>query len=861
MSLENDRQRELINLLRSHGVDKHVELPQIAVMGDTSSGKSSVLSALSGIQFPSSDRLCTRCPTQLQLKNASIFRGSVYIQRYESNKNTSSNGNINSNNQPSSVPQTKQIFSLVEITRAIQEMTDTIIREDTGTTITISDDREIVIRVEGPDLPNLTLIDLPGLVRAVGDGEDATLIPRVRALVQRYLVQERTIILAVVPGNVDMHNTEILHMAKEVDPMGHRTISVLTKLDLVDKGAERSVIDLLENRTKSLKLGYHAVRCRGQFDVTNGVNIEQGLLNENTFFNTHGDWSRVSKKLVGTVNLKQKLSNLLEEHIEKALPFVQTEICRQLDTCQADLVDLGPAMQSTSERRRLFEKSLRTLEQSVVGGIKGTYHGPFFDHHSGAMSFREDDDNPDRDCVNSLKALDLSLPGAMKRNRDYDSNNSDSVEVLFSPSSNNNGMFGGGDTTVSPGGSFNIGGLGEPDPRKPGFDGAVPPPPPPRHTLEMPSTEEFDPRLRSSICGFERSFRDYVSKTRVNCYGNIRKGDMVFWHKDGKVKDPVGMEAIIVTDVDATDGSYTIELSEVWNLKAARQRYPAQDGIVTFSDGKVYRLTGDKTGNNGKEQIKVKGLRLAQISYPTARMVEMLNENRGEQLSIFPNYVVFTQLVSSYCREWHAPMQKLTLQTRQAVQAFLKKAINFDLPPHPRYRKAIEQRVLDFSESCFSDMEHAMATEMKLESDHPSTLNHYLYDTLIKLRTKPLIQTFTGMADADGKIDVEHALSVLKNYGVGLKSNQEQEAIEMQFALAAYMKVAKKRFIDSIPRIVHSRFLLPLSERMIPDITLTDDELEQLLGESRSIARRRKDLMAKEKSLREAKGAFFYYDS
>ena len=56
-----------------------------------------------------------------------------------------------------------------------------------------------------------------------------------------------------------MNNTEILQASKAADPDGNRTIGVLTKLDLVDKGAEDSMIELLENRTKTLKLGYHGV--------------------------------------------------------------------------------------------------------------------------------------------------------------------------------------------------------------------------------------------------------------------------------------------------------------------------------------------------------------------------------------------------------------------------------------------------------------------------------------------------------------------------------------------------------------------------------------------------------------------------
>jgi hypothetical protein len=59
---------DLIDTLRAQGVHQDVPLPQIAVMGDQSSGKSSVLEALSGVPFPRGTGLVTRCPTQLIMK-------------------------------------------------------------------------------------------------------------------------------------------------------------------------------------------------------------------------------------------------------------------------------------------------------------------------------------------------------------------------------------------------------------------------------------------------------------------------------------------------------------------------------------------------------------------------------------------------------------------------------------------------------------------------------------------------------------------------------------------------------------------------------------------------------------------------
>ncbi|RHY29927.1 hypothetical protein DYB32_005993 [Aphanomyces invadans] len=182
--------RHLIQRLRAVGLEKYIELPQIAVMDDaTSSGMSSVLSALSRITFPSAGTLTTRCPTRLILTQATTVSGTV--------------------------------------TAAIEHLTQQ--RVDEGQTI--SDDR-IEIQLHGPDFPDLTLTDFPGLVRFVGDNEDRAMINRVDAFVHRHLVQDRTCILAVVPAGVD--NTAIFQAADDADPDGTRTISIITKPNLVN---------------------------------------------------------------------------------------------------------------------------------------------------------------------------------------------------------------------------------------------------------------------------------------------------------------------------------------------------------------------------------------------------------------------------------------------------------------------------------------------------------------------------------------------------------------------------------------------------------------------------------------------------
>jgi interferon-induced GTP-binding protein Mx len=76
-------------------------------------------------------------------------------------------------------------------------------------------------------------------------------ISEVSALIDSYLRQERTIILAIVPANQDVATVDILERAAAVDPTGARTIGVLTKPDLIDPGGEPEV------RTHVKSIRYH----------------------------------------------------------------------------------------------------------------------------------------------------------------------------------------------------------------------------------------------------------------------------------------------------------------------------------------------------------------------------------------------------------------------------------------------------------------------------------------------------------------------------------------------------------------------------------------------------------------------------
>ncbi len=173
---------------------------------------------------------------------------------------------------------------------------------------TFSDD---VFRIElcGPAKNHLSVIDVPGIFRTTTEGltteEDKLLV---KGMVRRYIENPRTIILAVLPANVDIATTEILDMAAKVDPLGQRTLGILTKPDLVDKGAEQDIIELVRGRKDKLKLGYSVVRNRGQQD-RNATLAERHSM-ESEFFKAK-PWSSLDKDRVGISTLSPRLRDLL----------------------------------------------------------------------------------------------------------------------------------------------------------------------------------------------------------------------------------------------------------------------------------------------------------------------------------------------------------------------------------------------------------------------------------------------------------------------------------------------------------------------------------------------------------------------
>lgn len=190
----------------------------------------------------------------------------------------------------------------------------------------------------------------------------------------------RTIILAVIPCNVDIATQEILKLAKDADPQGVRTMGVLTKPDLApERATQQAIIDLIGGKRQDLKLGYCVVKNRGADNKSR--NLRERDAAEKAFFRQE-PWDAVaaSSKRIGVEALKVRLRELLMDISKREFPKVQAEIRKQLATCRKQLDTMGVSRSDEKSQRAYLGKIAATFERIVSYALNAYYtEDPIFD--------------------------------------------------------------------------------------------------------------------------------------------------------------------------------------------------------------------------------------------------------------------------------------------------------------------------------------------------------------------------------------------------------------------------------------------------------------------------------------------------
>ncbi|KAF5230310.1 hypothetical protein FANTH_13910 [Fusarium anthophilum] len=333
---------QLVNKLQdvfaTVGVNNPIDLPQIAVVGSQSSGKSSVLENIVGRDFlPRGSGIVTRRPLVLQLINRAPQSNGVKAEEVDTTNDKQANADewgefLHAPGQ--------KFYDFSKIRDEISRETEAKVGRNAGIS-----PAPINLRIYSPNVLTLTLVDLPGLTKVPVGDQPRDIERQIREMVLKHIGKSNAIILAVTAANQDLANSDGLKLAREVDPEGQRTIGVLTKVDLMDEGTD--VIDILSNRVIPLRLGYVPVVNRGQRDIDNRKAINQALEAEKNFFENHKAY-RNKSSYCGTPYLARKLNLILMMHIKQTLPDIKARISSSLQKYSAELESLGPSMLGNS---------------------------------------------------------------------------------------------------------------------------------------------------------------------------------------------------------------------------------------------------------------------------------------------------------------------------------------------------------------------------------------------------------------------------------------------------------------------------------------------------------------------------------
>lgn len=354
---------ELIDSLKSDQLDRYdIDLPQIIVCGDQSCGKSSVLEAISRLNFPRGDLVCTTFATELTLRRESVPGIAVKI-RWE-------DGSVEV------VPKSQSIAHFGEL----------IVKAGENLRKRYQPDREkpfyrdvLQVEVCDPTWPPLTLVDLPGLIHGPNDGQDKRDIKIAEDITKIYMKKSKTIILAVVSAASNAATQKVLTLAKTYDPTGERTMGIITKPDKLEGShAEAEWTRIAKNKSDFYKFGHgwHVVRNRGveEMDQT----FDERDAQELEFF-SHSSWAgKLDQNQLGIDSLRIRLSKILEVQTRSTLPGIIKQLRLKLEESKLQLKRLGPSRLDMDEKQRYLSIISDRFQRLVYQATAGQYDDAVF---------------------------------------------------------------------------------------------------------------------------------------------------------------------------------------------------------------------------------------------------------------------------------------------------------------------------------------------------------------------------------------------------------------------------------------------------------------------------------------------------
>jgi hypothetical protein len=347
-----------LNKLNHYGVGSiaDVSVPQVVLVGDQSTGKSSLVEALAQIRVPRGAGTCTRCPLEISVLNhPGPWTAEVKLHRKWTQVGPGSdlNGGFPgwSESQASGVLEYFcDVSNVADLELAIQRaqlatlnpskppkrylrMTAAAAAKEANIADLQFSPNPVVVEIRGEELPNLSFVDLPGIISQSDAGHH--LVTLVQTLAKYHMKQKNTLILLVVSMESDMMNSAASGLVREIGA-SDRCVGVLTKPDRRDEDP-RQWQDVLSGHKFQLELGYFVTKqpATGSLDIS----YEEARAEEMGFFGSdlwQIDFPNVNKHQ-GTRNLQIALSKQLLAISSKSIPEIQIKLEEKLQVVEQEL--------------------------------------------------------------------------------------------------------------------------------------------------------------------------------------------------------------------------------------------------------------------------------------------------------------------------------------------------------------------------------------------------------------------------------------------------------------------------------------------------------------------------------------------
>lgn len=354
--LNDSKYGEFLTQVRSLAMDftTQYKLPRIVVIGSESAGKSSVLERIAMQPvFPRDRNLCTRCPIKLSLRN------DPRADELE----------------PVSVRFGRRTLTVLQgaVGDTVKKLMNDAVCELNGGPFGIVGE-ELVIEMRKPNVPTIDLIDLPGIVAASLPDEPGDMMKQTRDLVERYVKDPNTLVVAVVPATIKRVRDAQAMQIVQAHNAQNRTIGVLTMADLVHdsygndpRWELRERLNGVSQDLVQLPAGYIAVKSR---DMRENLTIAEAAVQELEWFAANlPEFDRTER--VSSMALIRQLDQFYTAHIRakwvpealKGLNHQAAAILNEASVLGPDPQELGieGILNATTALSVIMEKSLARL--------------------------------------------------------------------------------------------------------------------------------------------------------------------------------------------------------------------------------------------------------------------------------------------------------------------------------------------------------------------------------------------------------------------------------------------------------------------------------------------------------------------